>query len=178
MAPGCDTGRITVKIKILLLFAAFAYCGLAAADAETKIGFVNIERILRDAPLAIKAQKKLEKEFEKRDQELQKTAKQLQSMQENLDKNGVTMSEADRRTKEVEFNDLNREFQRRQRQFREELNQRRNEEQAAVLEHADKTIRQIAESEKFDIIFQEAVFASSRVDITDKVIKALGDGSK
>jgi outer membrane protein len=164
-----------VKIKVLLVVAAFSCCGLAAAEAETKIGFVNIERILHDAPLAIKAQKKLEKEFEKRDQDLQKLAKQLQGMQENLDKNGVTMSEADRRNKEVEFNDLNRDFQRRQRQFREELNQRRNEEQAAVLERADKTIRQIAETEKFDIIFQEAVFASSRVDITDKVIKALGD---
>ena len=165
-----------MKIKILLIIAAWVYCGLATAEAEPKIGFVNIERILRDATLAIKAQKKLEKEFEKRDQDLQKTAKQLQTMQESLDKNGVTMSDADRRNKEVEFNDLNRDFQRRQRQFREELNQRRNEEQAAVLERADKTIRQIAESEKFDIIFQEAVFASSRVDITDKVIKALGDG--
>jgi outer membrane protein len=166
-----------VKSKFLLLVAALLYCTVAAAEGETKIGFVNIERILRDAPLAIKAQKKLEKEFEKRNQDLQKTAKQLQSMQEDLDKNSVTMSEADRRNKEVEFNDLNRDFQRRQRQFSEELNQRRNEEQAAVLERADKTIRQIAESEKFDIIFQEAVFASSRVDITDKVIKALGDGA-
>ena len=100
-------------------------------------------------------------------------AKQLQGMQESLEKNGVTMAEGDRRNKEREFNELNRDFQRKQREFREDLNQRRNEELAGVLDRANKTIRQIAEAEKYDIIFQEAVYASPRIDITDKVIKAL-----
>jgi outer membrane protein len=152
-----------------LVLAVFAQ----TAAAEVRVGFVNSDRVMKEAPPAKKAQQKLEKEFEKRDQELQRLAKQLQGMQEALEKNGMTMAEGERRNKEREFNELNRDFQRKQREFREDLNQRRNEELAGVLERANKTIRQIAEAEKYDIIFQEAVYASPRIDITDKVIKAL-----
>ena len=94
-------------------------------------------------------------------------------MQDELEKDGVTMAEAQRRNKERDFGDMNRDFQRKQREFREDLNQRRNEELAQVVEQANRVIRQIAEQEKYDIIFQEAVYASPRIDITDKVIKAL-----
>jgi outer membrane protein len=128
---------------------------------------------MKEATPAKKAQQKLEKEFEKRDLDLQRVAKQLQGMQESLEKNGMTMGEGERRNKEREFNELNRDLQRKQREFREDLNQRRNEELAGVLDRANKTIKQIAEAEKYDIIFQEAVYASPRIDITDKVIKAL-----
>ena len=152
-----------------VLLAVFAQ----TAAAEVKVGFVNSDRIMKEAVPAKKAQQKLEKEFEKRDQDLQRMAKQLQGMQEGLEKNGVTMAEGEHRAKEREFNDLNRDFQRKQREFREDLNQRRNEELAGVLERANKTIKAIAEAEKYDIIFQEAVYASPRIDITDKVIKAL-----
>ena len=152
-----------------VLLAVFAQ----TAAAEVKVGFVNSDRIMKEAVPAKKAQQKLEKEFEKRDQDLQRMAKQLQGMQEGLEKNGVTMAEGEHRAKEREFNDLNRDFQRKQREFREDLNQRRNEELASVLDRANKTIKQIAEAEKYDIIFQEAVYASPRIDITDKVIKAL-----
>ena len=159
--------------KFLIAIAA----GLIAlpAFAQSKIGFVNTEKIFREAAPAVSAQKRIEKEFEKRDQELQRLAKQLQSMQENLEKNALTMSESEKRNKEREFNDLNREFQRKQREFREDLNQRRNEELAAVLERANKAIKVIAEAEKFDVILQEAVYAAPRIDITEKVIKALAD---
>jgi outer membrane protein len=146
--------------------------------AESKIGFVNSQKILNDAPQAAKAKKKIEKDFEKRDQDLQRIAKQLQGMQENLDKNAVTMAESERRTKEREFGELNRDFQRKQREFREDLSQRQNEEMASIFERVNKIIKQIAEAEKYDIIFQEAVYANPRIDITDKVIKALGDGTK
>ncbi|HEV8109382.1 MAG TPA: OmpH family outer membrane protein [Burkholderiales bacterium] len=142
-----------------------------------KLGFVNTERVLRDAVPAQRAQKKIEAEFQKRDQELAKVAEQLKRMQDDLDKNSVTMGETQRRNREREFADLNRDFQRKQREFREDLNQRRNEELAQVVELANRVIRQIAEQEKFDIIFQDAVFASPRIDITDRVIKAL-DASK
>ncbi len=150
----------------------------AAVLAESKIGFVNSQRILNDAPQAARAKKKIEKDFEKRDQDLQRISKQLQALQENLDKNAVTMSESDRRAKEREFGELNRDFQRKQREFREDLSQRQNEETAAIFERVNKIIKQIAEAEKYDIIFQEAVYANPRIDITDKVIKALGDGGK
>lgn len=150
----------------------------AGVMAESKIGFVNSQKILNDAPQAARAKKKIEKDFEKRDQDLQRIAKQLQGLQENLDKNAVTMAESDRRTKEREFADLNRDFQRKQREFREDLSQRQNEEMAAIFERVNKIIKQIAEAEKYDIIFQEAVYANPRIDITDRVIKALGDGTK
>ena len=165
--------------RFLSLVAAAGCLALvcAPAAAENKIGFVSTERIFRDSTPAVKALKKIEKEFEKRDQDLQKSAKQLQSLQESLEKNSVTMSESDRRTKERELADLNRDFQRRQREFREDLNQRRNEELSIVLERANKAIKAIAEADKYDIIFQEAVYANPRIDITEKVLKALNDGA-
>ena len=161
------------------IFAGIALLAFSAgAFAEGKIGFVNSQKILNDAPQAARAKKKIEKDFEKRDQDLQRIAKQLQGMQENLDKNAVTMAESERRTKEREFGDLNRDFQRKQREFREDLSQRQNEEMASIFERVNKIIKQIAEAEKYDIIFQEAVYANPRIDITDRVIKALGDGTK
>jgi outer membrane protein len=167
------------RLQPLVLAAAFAGLATAAgAQAPTaapagKFGFVNTERILREASPAQRAQKKIEAEFKKRDEELARIAADLKKMQEDLEKNAVTMSDAQRRTKERDFGELNRDFQRKQREFREDLNQRRNEELAQVVQQANGVIRQIAEQEKFDIIFQDAVFASPRIDITDKVIKAL-----
>jgi outer membrane protein len=160
------------KLAFLVMGAMIAG---GAAAAEFKIGFVSTERVFRDAAPAVRAQKKIEQEFAKRDQEMQKTADQLRKLQDTLEKNSVTMSETERRTKEREFADLSKDFQRKQREFREDLNQRRNEELAAVLERANRAIKAIAESEKYDIIFQEAVYANPRIDITDKVIKALED---
>ena len=164
-----------MKTQALLLAAAVAACAPAAAqETAGKIAFVSTERVLRDSAPALRAQRKLEAEFKKRDDELSRTAEQLKHMQEDLDKNSMTMSESQRRTKEREFGDLNRDFQRRQREFREDINQRRNEELAQVVEQANRVIRQIAEQEKFDIIFQEMpAYVSPRIDITDKVIKAL-----
>ncbi len=161
---------------IRFTIAAAVLAGIAlptAALAENRIGFVNTERILRDAVPAVRAQKKIEAEFSKRDQEMARVADQLKRMQDELEKNAVTMSESARRSKEREFSDLSRDFQRKQREFREDLNQRRNEELAVVVEQANRVIRQIAEQEKYDIIFQDAVYANPRIDITDKVIKAL-----
>ncbi|MBK1678781.1 OmpH family outer membrane protein [Rhodocyclus tenuis] len=148
----------------------------SASASELKLGYVNTQRIFRDAPAAVKAAKKIEQEFSKRDQDLQRLAKQLQSMQEGLEKNAVTMADSERRTKEKELNELSREFQRKQREFREDLNLRQNEENAAIIEKANKAIKQIAESEKFDLILQDVVWVNPRLDVTDKVIKALSEG--
>ena len=167
-------------MKNIFLAAALAALALPAAAqvpaaaASGKFGFVHTERILRDSVPAVRAQKKIEAEFQKRDRELAGIADQLKRMQAELDKDAMTMSESQRRGKEREFGELNREFQRKQREFREDLNQRRNEELAQVVEQANRVIRQIAEQEKFDIIFQEMpAYVSPRIDITDKVIKAL-----
>src|SRR6185436_12841266 len=104
---------------------------------------------------------------------LARLADQLKKMQDDIEKNSVTMSESQRRNREREWGDLNRDFQRKQREFREDLNQRRNEELARVVAQANQVITQIAEQEKFDLIVQDAVFWSPRIDITDRVIKAL-----
>jgi len=164
-------------LKKVLVLGLAALTFSVPVLAENKIGFVNSQRILNDAPQAARAKKKIEKDFEKRDQDLQRLAKQMQAAQEVMEKNSVTMSETDRRAKERELADMNREFQRKQREFREDLSQRQNEETAAIFERVNKVIKQIAEAEKYDIIFQEAVYANVRIDITDKVLKALGDGT-
>lgn len=164
-------------MRKLIMAAAIAGCMQfpVAALADTKIGFVNTDRIFREASPAQKAQKKLEKEFASREQELQKMAKQARDMQAHLEKDGVTMSDADRRNKERDLANLNRDFQRAQREFREDLNLRRNEELASVQDRANKVIQGIAEAEKFDLILQEAVYFSPRIDITDKVLRALAN---
>ena len=170
-----------IAVAAVLAAAPFLAAAQATAPASQpasppsgKFGFVHTERILRDSAPAMRAQKKIEAEFQKRDRELAGIADQLKRMQADLDKDAMTMTESQRRTKEREFGDLNREFQRKQREFREDLNQRRNEELAQVVEQANRVIRVIAEQEKFDIIVQEMpAYVSPRIDITDKVIKAL-----
>ncbi len=163
------------KISLMLAAAALMASSHLVAAADLKVGFVKLERLFKEAAPAVKAQKKIEKEFAARDQELQKLAKQARDMQASLEKDGVTMSESERRDKEQDLARMNRDLQRMQRELREDLNLRKNEELAAVLERANKVIQQIAESEKFDLILQEAVYISPRIDITDRVIKALAD---
>ena len=136
---------------------------------------MNTERVFREAAPAKRAQQKLEREFAARNAELAKLEKQGRDLQTELDRDTVTLSETARREKERQLADMSRNFQRLQREIREDLNLRRNEELAAVQERATRVINQIAEQEKFDLIVQEAVFASSRIDITDKVIRALAD---
>ena len=169
---------MNTKIAALLVALMASLPASYASAADTlKIGYVNIQRIFRDAPAAVKAAKKIEAEFSKRDQDLQRMAKQIQTLQESLEKNAVTMSESERRNKEKDLNDQNREFQRKQREFREDLNLRQNEENAAIIDKANKAIRQLADSEKYDLIIQDAVAVSPKLDVTDRIIKALGEGA-
>jgi outer membrane protein len=161
------------NVLSLVLCATLGAVSTPGAAQAEKIGFVNTERILRDAAPAVRAQKKIEAEFAKRDQELTKAAEQLKRLQDEFEKNNVTMSDAQRRSKQREISEFDTQFQRKRREFQEDLNQRRNEELAQVVEQANRVIRQVAEAEKYDVIFQDAVYASPRIDITDKVIKAL-----
>ena len=169
----------TTRSLLAVLAAAASLAAATAATAQAadyKIGFVNTERLFRDAAPAKRAQQKLEKEFAARDAEIQKLAKQVRDLQALLEKDGVTMAEAERRNRERDLANLSRDLQRSQREFREDLNLRRNEELSSVQERANKVILQIAEAEKFDLIIQDpVVYASPKIDITDKVIKALAD---
>lgn len=158
----------------LVVFLGASLMISSAAWAQTKIGFVRTERVLKESTPAQAAQKKLEAEFSKREKELQDLASRLRGLSEKLERDLPVLAEKDRVNQQREITDMERDLQRRQREFREDLNQRRNEELAGVVEQANQAIRKIAESEKFDIIFQEAVYASPRIDITDKVLRALG----
>jgi outer membrane protein len=164
-------------IAVLAAVASLTAATAATAQAaDYKIGFVNTERLFRDAAPAKRAQQKLEKEFAARDAEIQKLSKQVRDLQTLLEKDGVTMAEAERRNRERDLANLSRDLQRSQREFREDLNLRRNEELSSVQERANKVILTIAEAEKFDLIIQDpVVYASPKIDITDKVIKALAD---
>lgn len=164
-----------MKIKQLAVSLILASaCAAGPALANTKIGFVNTEKLLREAPLSVTAQKKLEREFAAREQELQKLAKQARDLQAQLDKDGVTMSDSERKAKERDLGNLNRDLQRQSREFREDLNLRRNEELGQIQERARKAIQDIARAEKFDLIVEQAVFVDPKSDITDRVMKALG----
>jgi len=161
-------------VKKALAFVALA-CAAGAVQAQgMKIGFVNTERVFREAAPARRAQQKLEQLFAARNAELTGLEKRGRDLQAELERD-TSLNEAARRDKERLLADISAKFQRLQREIREDLNLRRNEELAAVQERATRVINQIAEQEKFDLVVQEAVFASSRIDITDKVIRALAD---
>jgi outer membrane protein len=161
-------------MKTLLFAGLMFFACVAQANAEGyRIGVVDTERILRESDQAIRAEKKIEREFATRDQEIKKLIKQSKDLQTSLEKDGSTMSDSVRRNKERELANMNMNLQTMQREFREDLNLRKNEELAVVLAHADKAIREIAETEGYDVILQEAVYRNPKVDITDKVLKYL-----
>jgi outer membrane protein len=160
----------------LATVAALLLAAVAGAHAqELKIGFVNSDRVLREATPAKAAQTRLETEFSKRQKEGEDAAIKLKAAADKLDKDAPTLSEAERSRRQRDLVEQDRELQRKRREFQEDLNQRKNEELASVVERANKVVKQIYESEKFDVILQGdvVIFASARVDITDKVIKAL-----
>ncbi|MGA0612562.1 OmpH family outer membrane protein [Caldimonas sp. KR1-144] len=163
----------TFSLSSLLAASALAL-GVSAVQAQDlKIGYVNSERILRESQAAKAAQAKLETEFSKREKELAETAQRLKASSDKLEKDAPTLPESERTRRQRELVEQDRDFQRRRREFQEDLNQRKNEELSAVVERANKVIRQIFEQEKYDLILQEAVFAGPKADITDKVIKSL-----
>ena len=165
-----------MNIRILKTLVGATLLAAAAASAsaqELKIGYVNSDRVLRDAVPAKAAQAKLEAEFSKREKDLTDVANRLKAASDKLDKDAPTLSETERVRRQRELVDQDRELQRKRREFQEDLSQRKNEELGAVVERTNKVIKQIFETEKYDLILQEAVFWSPKVDITDKVIKAL-----
>ncbi len=160
-------------VRAAVLMGGLSLGGAVWAQDAARIGFVSTERILRESAAAKAAQQKLEQEFSRRDKELQESAARLRQLTEKLDREIAVLADGDRLKRQREIAELDRDFQRRQREFREDLNQRRNEELAVVVERANRVIKQLADQDKFDLIIQEAVFASPRIDITEKVLRAL-----
>jgi outer membrane protein len=143
---------------------------------DFRVGFINTDRIFREANTAKVAQTKLEQEFSKREKELVDLGNSLKTNSEKLERDLPTLSETQRTTKQRQLADQDREFQRKRREFQEDLNARKNEELQMVLEKANKVVKQVAEAEKYDLILQEAVYINPKHDITEKVIKAINTG--
>ncbi len=164
-------------ISKLLQSVALATSMMVAASAvqaqELKIGYVNSERVLREANFAKAAQAKLEAEFGKREKDLRDLETKLRGAAEKLEKDAPTLSEAERNRRQRDVVEQERDLQRKRREWQEDLNQRKNEELSAVVEKANRVIKQIFDAEKYDLILQDAIHFSARVDITKKVIDAL-----
>lgn len=166
------------------LFSVFRAGGLAviasvmamsALAQDFRIGFVNTDRIFREASLAKAAQAKLEQEFLRREKEVQNLATQLKAASEKFEREAPTLAESQRVIRQRQLITQDQEFQRKQREFQEDLNLRKNEELQTVLERANRVIKQIAEAEKYDLVIQEAVYINPKHDITDKVLSSLNN---
>jgi outer membrane protein len=168
-----------VKPLLSLAVAGAAVLVNHGAQAqELKVGYVNIDRVLRDAAPAKAAQSKLEQEFNRREKELNEAAQKLKAASDKFEKDAPTLAESERSRRQRDLVEQDREIKRKSREFQEDLSQRKNEELAGVLDRANKVVKQIFDQEKYDLILQEAVFASPRLDITDRVIKALATPAK
>lgn len=161
----------------LLVGLSLAAAASIALAQEFKVGIVNLDRIFREANSAKAAQVKLEQEFTKREKEIADLGNQIKQQSEKLERDAPTLSESQRTTRQRQLVDQDREFQRKRREFQEDLNTRKNEELQLVIERANRVVKSLAETEKYDLIIQEAVYANPKHDITDKVIKSLNAGN-
>lgn len=166
--------NISRHLSLAVLLGALSVAAPLAARAEGfKAGFVNTDRLFREANAAKSAQAKLEQEFSKREKELVDMGNSLKAASEKFERDAPTMAESQRQTRQRQLVDQDRDFQRKRREFQEDLTTRKNEELAQVLERANKVVKQVAEQESYDVILQEAVYINPKHDITDKVLKAL-----
>jgi len=161
------------RLACLLVVPLVALWSVTASADDFRVGFVNPDRVLREALPAKAAQAKLEAEFAKREKDLTVQGESLKSASEKFEKESATLTEAQRVTRQRALVDQDRDFQRKRREFQEDLNTRKNEELQQVYERANRVVKQVAEAEKYDAILQEAIYINPKHDITDKVIKAL-----
>lgn len=142
-------------------------------DGPIKIGYVNFDKIMRDSKAATEAEKKISEEFKKRDEELQKLSDNLRKKLQDADKNAAVMSDTDRANSEKELSDLEMQLNRKRRDFQEDLNRRRSDNLKSIISKVNTSIHNIAAKEGYDLILQDAVTVSDRVDVTPKVIEEL-----
>jgi outer membrane protein len=160
----------TRQISLALALGLAAFCAQAE---EIRIGFINTDRIFKEANTAKQAQTKLEQEFSKREKDLNDSGTALKNAVEKFEREAPTLAESQRVSRQKQLGEQDREFQRKRREFQEELNARKNEEFQLVLERANRVIKQVAEAEKYDLVLQEAVYINPKHDITDKVLKVI-----
>ncbi len=167
--------KMLTTLGRLLAIATLAGSSLLVQAQEIKIGYVNIERVLRESAAARAASVKIETEFGKRQKDLGDLQGRLKAASDKFEKDAPTLSETERNRRQRELVDQDRDLQRRQREFQEDLQQRRNEEIASIQERTGRVIRQIMDAEKYDLILIDVAFAGARVDITKKVMDALNN---
>lgn len=167
-----------ISKKIALITLTLTALVAPAFAQDSKIGYINTQRITTESAIAKAAQVKLEQEFSRRGKELGDLQAALKTFSEKFERDTPTMTESQRGSRQKEFAELNRDFQRKQREYQEDLNGRRNEELQQVLEKATKAVRVVAEAEKYDLVIQEVVFSNTKHDITEKVLKILNAGAK
>ena len=153
------------------LFALLA----APAWAELKVGYVNAVKVIEEAPQGEAALKKLEAEFGPRDKKLVAMQGRIKQLEDELEKNALLLKDTERRSKEHEIVVLKRDLRRATQEFREDYNLRRNEELASLQKLVFNAIVEIAKQESYDLILHEGtIYASKKVDLTEKVLKRLG----
>jgi outer membrane protein len=167
-----------ISKKVALIALTLTALVAPAFAQDSKIGYINTQRITTESAIAKAAQVKLEQEFSRRGKELGDLQAALKTFSEKFERDTPTMTESQRGSRQKEFAELNRDFQRKQREYQEDLNGRRNEELQQVLEKATKAVRVVAEAEKYDLVIQEVVFSNTKHDITEKVLKILNSGAK
>ena len=158
-------------------FLAFASLFLISLSvyADLKVGFVQVDKILQEAPQTIESNKKLEKEFSSRTDKLKADVKVLKERESSFSKDALTMKESERDTKEKSLSQLRVDVQRKERELREDINIRRNEELGGLQEQINKAVTSVAKAEGFDLVLYNGVaYASEKIDITDKILKSLG----
>ena len=168
--------QLTTPSKLFQRLMVCAACVISVAQVQaqdSRVAIFDSQRVIRESAPAKAAEAKIEQEFSKRGKELQDFATKIKNMADKLDKDSPVISESERIKRQRDLADLDQDFKRKQRIFNEDLNQRKNEEIAALVDRASKAVKQIAEAEKYDIVLQDAVYYNPRVDITDKVLKAL-----
>ncbi|MSP99871.1 MAG: OmpH family outer membrane protein [Methylotenera sp.] len=164
--------RPTLKSLVLASFMAFT---LSAQSAELKVGYVQVDKILQEAPQTAESSKKLEREFSPKSQELDRMAKQIKDLESAIDKDGLTITEVERRNKERDVQNIKVEFQRKQRELREDINVRKNEELGSLQDRINKAVQSVAKAENYDLVMYSGVaYAADKLDITEKVLKQLG----
>ena len=144
-----------------------------AGDAPGRIGYVFTERLMTDSKLAKAADARIQAEFSKRQKVMDEQAAKFKTAREKFDEEAPKLSDLDRTKRTRELLDMEKDIGRMQREFNEDLAQRKNEERAVIAQRAYKLIEQVAEQDHLDVVLQESVWASPRIDITDKILKLL-----
>ena len=158
-------------------FLAFVTLFLASLSvyADLKVGFVQVDKILQEAPQTIESNKKLEKEFSSRTDKLKADVKALKERESSFSKDALTMKDSERGTKEKSLSQLRVDVQRIERELREDINIRRNEELGGLQEQINKAVTAVSKAEGYDLVLYNGIaYNSEKIDITDKILKSLG----